>query len=99
MVSEDEIAHALEQAHDFAKTHGWRVNPANDFKVARGILKMTLKAKAETGIPYCPCKPDQRGQQVTTSSGIRYRSACPCVDAIDEIAAKGHCCCNLYTAS
>lgn len=89
-ITDDEIDQRLDICQKYAESMGWQVNPNR--KVARSIIKMTLKNQKEKGVLYCPCKPNQFGEMV----GDRYRSACPCVDAGDEIAAKGHCCCNLY---
>lgn len=95
MLTEEEgIANELAIAEGVAAERGWILNPRAD--VARNVARLLYLQRTKTGIPFCPCKPQQRGEMVIVEGQQVHRTRCPCVDSADEIAATGHCCCKLY---
>jgi ferredoxin-thioredoxin reductase catalytic subunit len=88
---EQEISRIRKWAEEYARTHGWRLNPNE--KQLNIVLRGLARLKARTGEPYCPCR-------VRTGDTEKDKIIiCPCSYHQDEIAKEGHCHCNFFFAS
>ncbi|MDD1677998.1 MAG: ferredoxin:thioredoxin reductase [Methanomicrobiales archaeon] len=87
---EQEIKRIREWAEEYARRHGYQLNPNE--KQLNVILRGLARLKGRTGEQYCPCR---------VRSGDKEKDKiiiCPCIYHGDEIAAEGHCHCNLFHA-
>ncbi len=87
-VDEKEIQRIRIWAEEYARKHGYRLNPNE--KQLNVVLRGLARIKGRTGEQYCPCR---------VRSGDTEKDKiiiCPCVYHEDEITKEGHCHCNLF---
>jgi ferredoxin-thioredoxin reductase catalytic chain len=89
-VDEKDIERIREWAEEYARKHGYRLNPNQ--KQLEIVLRGLARLKGRTGEQYCPCR--LRSGDMEKDKII----ICPCVYHKDEIAKEGHCHCNLFHA-
>jgi ferredoxin-thioredoxin reductase catalytic chain len=89
-VDEKDIERIREWAEEYARKHGYQLNPNQ--KQLDIVLRGLARLKSRTGEQYCPCR---------LRSGDKEKDKiiiCPCIFHGDEIAKEGHCHCNLFHA-
>jgi ferredoxin-thioredoxin reductase catalytic chain len=89
-VDEKEIQRIRAWAEEYARKHGYRLNPNE--KQLNVVLRGLARIKGRTGEQYCPCR---------VRSGDTEKDKiiiCPCVYHEDEITKEGHCHCNFFHA-
>lgn len=83
-----EEAEMLTWARNYAKKHGWILNP--DEKQLATVIRGLVRNKNKFGRPYCPCR--LRSGDEEKDRAIE----CPCIYHKDEVADLGACHCRLY---
>lgn len=83
-----EEAEMLTWAGNYAKKHGWILNP--DEKQLATVIRGLVRNKNKFGRPYCPCR--LRSGDEEKDRAIE----CPCIYHKDEVADQGACHCRLY---
>jgi ferredoxin-thioredoxin reductase catalytic chain len=89
-VDEKEIERIRKWAEEYARKHGYKLNPNE--KQLNVVLRGLARIKSRAGEQYCPCRV-RSGDKETDKIII-----CPCVYHEDEITKEGHCHCNLFHA-
>ena len=64
-----------------------------DPTIVEGILQALVRSTMQHGLGYCPCR-DLTGDPVVDRANI-----CPCAHHAQEIAAQGHCRCQLFVSA
>ncbi len=82
---EEEI---LAWAKEYAKTHGYVLNP--DEKRLRVVIKGLARNLTKHGEKYCPCR-NRTGDREKDRAII-----CPCIYHEKEIEEEGMCHCNFF---
>ncbi len=75
-------------ARRYCELSGYKLNP--DMKMAEIVIEGLAKNRVNKGFQYCPCRP------LTGDPEQDKLKICPCKWHKDEIAADGHCHCQLF---
>ena len=88
MTDGEEEKQILAWAAEYAKTHGYRLNPEE--KRLESVIRGLAKNKQRFGVGYCPCR-------IRSGDDEKDRAIeCPCIFHKEEVTKQGHCHCNLY---
>jgi ferredoxin-thioredoxin reductase catalytic chain len=88
MEYDNEERKIMKWVKEYAKKHGYRLNP--DDKKLENVIRGLARNKERFGEKYCPCR-IRSGDPEKDKKNI-----CPCVYHEDEIRDQGSCHCNLY---
>ena len=83
---EAKVVEELSRAH--AREAGMTLNP--DPKKLQMLFTALARRKVRYGEFYCPCR------VVTGIAEKDKPSICPCEPHVEEVAASGHCLCELF---
>lgn len=87
-VDEEEVEAIRRWAEEYAREHGFTLNPNK--KQLNTVLRGLVRNRAKLGEHYCPCR-------LRTGDKEKDRIIiCPCIYHQDEVAQGGHCHCNLF---
>lgn len=75
-----------EQLEAYALKQNFAINREYIDRIVTGLEKR----QERYGLPICPCR------MVTNDPEENKRRSCPCAYHLKEIAAQGHCHCNLF---
>lgn len=75
-------------AEQYAREHGWNLNPAE--RQLRTVIRGLARNQGKLGARYCPCR--LRSGDVEKDRAL----ICPCIWHADEVEHDGHCHCNLF---
>jgi len=88
MAYSEEEQEILESVMEYAKKHGYLLNPED--KKLENVIKGLARNKQRFGEQYCPCRirsgDTEKDKQIV----------CPCIFHENEIKDQGSCHCNLY---
>lgn len=87
-VDEEEVEAIRRWAEEYAREHGFTLNPNK--KQLYTVLRGLVRNRAKQGEQYCPCR-------LRTGDKAKDRIIiCPCIYHQDEVTHSGHCHCNLF---